>query len=84
MELELLAGVPAVGVIVGLVQLMKSMGFPSRYAGVLAVVLGLASSFAHTFYADSDLYRASVLGLMIGLSASGLWSTGKHVINRNC
>lgn len=56
MDLELVAGVSAVALIMSLVQLAKQAQLlPSRWAGLAAV------------------------GLALGLSAAGLWSTGKNV-----
>lgn len=82
MDIEIY-GVSAVLLIVGIVQLAKSIGFNSKYAGILAVIFGLAASFGYTFYQETSIFKAIVIGLALGLSASGLYSTTKHVKEQN-
>ena len=77
MDLELY-GVSAVLVIIGLVQLAKSVGFNSKYGGLLAVALGVAASLGYTFLNEVDAFKAVVIGLALGLSAAGLYSTQKN------
>jgi len=72
-------GIPAVPLILGLVELAKRFGFPSRWAGVLAVVLGIAGSLLWMYTQASPLAQAIAQGLVVGLAAAGLWSTGKSV-----
>jgi len=77
-------GLPIAAVIVGLVELAKGQGLPSRYAPVLAVVLGLA--FATLGRLDDPTVgtwlQVELLGLITGLSASGLYSGAKAQIGR--
>lgn len=77
MDLELY-GVSAVLVIIGLVQLAKSVGFNNKYGGILATVLGVGVSLGYTFFNEADIFQAIVTGLAIGLSAAGLYSTTKN------
>ncbi len=83
MELTLYA-IPIAAVIVGLVELAKGQGLPSRYAPVLAVCLGLA--FATLGKLDDPAVgtwlQTEMLGLITGLSASGLYSGAKAQIGR--
>ena len=69
-------GLPIAAVIVGLVELAKGQGLPSRYAPVLAVCLGLL--FATLGKLDDPTVgtwlQTELLGLITGLSASGLYS----------
>ena len=52
--------------ILGLVQAAKTAGLNSRYAPLLAVLLGLVSSF---------IFSTNWLeGITAGLAAAGLWS----------
>ena len=77
-------GLPIAAVIVGLVELAKGQGLPSRYAPVFAVVLGLA--FATLGRLDDPTagtwLQVELLGLITGLSASGLYSGAKAQIGR--
>ena len=83
MELTLYA-IPIAAVIVGLVELAKGQGLPSRYAPVLAVCLGLL--FATLGRLDDPTVgtwlQVELLGLITGLSASGLYSGAKAQIGR--
>jgi len=79
-----LYGLPIAAVIVGLVELAKGQGLPSRYAPVLAVCLGLL--FATLGKLDDPTVgtwlQVELLGLITGLSASGLYSGAKAQIGR--
>jgi len=74
--------VPAVLVVMGVVQLAKALGFPSRFSGLLAVALGLVLSLGYTYFSRTPWFPAIIRGLAIGLSATGLYSTAKHVLGR--
>lgn len=80
MDIEIY-GVSAVLLIVGLVGLAKNMGFKAKYGGVLAVFLGLLFSFGYTFFNETSVFRAIIIGLALGLSAAGFYSTQKNVRN---
>lgn len=71
-------GIPAVPLVIALVQLAKAAGFPSRYAGLLAAGLGLLGGALSYWFADSALAAAVVNGLVAGLGAAGVWSTVKN------
>lgn len=80
MDIELWGGISGVVLIMSLVQLAKQVfGLPGRYAGLAAVGLGVALSLAYHHFAEAELFRTVVRGLALGLSAVGLWSTGKHL-----
>jgi len=72
-------GAPATLLVMTLVQLAKGLGFPTRWAGVLSTVIGVAGGVLWHLWADSELVQAIVTGLLVGLSAAGLWSTQKNV-----
>lgn len=77
---ELIAGVGAVPLIIGLMQLAKSLGLPSKLAGLGAVVLGVGMSFLYSYYSAEIWYTALVTGLAVGLSAAGLYSVVKNAL----
>lgn len=66
--------VVVVPVITAVIQALKVAFLPNRFAPVVAIVLGIAySAFANTvFNFDTVLF-----GLLVGLSASGLYDAGK-------
>ena len=78
MDIEIY-GVSAVLLIIALVELAKNIGFNSKYGGVLAVALGLLASLGYTFFQETEVFKSIVLGLALGLSAAGLYSTQKNM-----
>jgi NADH:ubiquinone oxidoreductase subunit 4 (subunit M) len=71
------AGVCIVSVIMGLAQLLKKMGFKTRYIPIANLVMGLAAGI---FILNPKDVRAGIVqGLAMGLSASGLFSSVKNV-----
>jgi hypothetical protein len=82
-ELEL-GGVVVVPLIVGLVEVAKRIGLPAQYAAVVALGLGLLASvgaWASAATGGRDLFDATLVGLALGLSASGLYSVARTVAN---
>lgn len=76
MDLEVF-GVALVPLILALVELFKRTGLSDKWSPVLSVVLGL---LAGVFVLDTgDLYEGIVVGLALGLSATGLYSGTKNV-----
>ena len=65
-----------VPIVVGLVQVAKKAGLASKYAPVISVVLGIAG----VWVLQNNIEWIS--GVIIGLSASGLYSGGKTVIGQ--
>lgn len=65
-----------VPVIVGIVEVAKKTGLPSQYASMTAIILGV---ILVTILAGLSVVNA-IVGIVLGLSASGLWSVGKSVI----
>lgn len=78
--LELVSGVGAVGLIVGLIEVAKKMGFPKKFAPILAIAIGLLASYGYHFYETHPVYETIVIGLAIGLAAVGAYSGSKNVI----
>ena len=79
-----LATVPAV---IALVTLAKDLGLPSRLSPVLAVVLGVALQLfdltaSGVFVDYPTAMQAVATGLILGLSASGLYDGAKLVGSR--
>lgn len=77
-DFELVAGVGAVPLIMVLVQLAKSLGLPTKLAGLLAIALGVGLSFLYHYRADEVWYTALVIGLFVGSSAAGFYSSIKN------
>lgn len=76
MEIEIY-GVILVPLILGLVEVSKRVGLPTKWSPVLAVVLGLLAGIMLLF--PEDLRQGVVVGLALGLSATGLYSGAKNI-----
>lgn len=65
-------------VIVALVELFKGLGLPKKFAALISVSLG---AIIGIFYIENnDIKTRIFLGIVYGLSASGLYSTTKNSI----
>lgn len=61
----------------GLVEVFKQVGIPKKYSLLLSIVIGILLSIVYT---DSiDLKKGILMGVMLGLSASGLYSGTRSV-----
>ncbi|NLA10514.1 MAG: hypothetical protein GX883_00105 [Firmicutes bacterium] len=71
-------GIALVPVIIGLAELLKRFGLPNRLVPLAAMAMGLFFSF---FYlAPGEPKRAILMGMVLGLSAVGLFSGTKNTI----
>jgi hypothetical protein len=66
----------SVPVIVGVVEVIKRVGLSSKYAPIVSLILGVGSAM----YFVGITQDATLYGLVIGLTASGLYSGGKALI----
>lgn len=73
--------VAVIPIIVGLVELLKGVGLPKKWCPVASVVLGIVGGVV--YLCPSDVKMGIISGLVIGLSASGLYSSGKNMVNKN-
>lgn len=70
-------GVAALPLVVGIVQVAKRAGLPARFAGVLALALGVGGGIFYGYAAGLDVAASVPQGILVGLAASGVWSTTK-------
>lgn len=75
MEIYNVAIIP---LIVGLVELAKKLGLPDKFAAVLSAVLGVVIGLVYV--APDDPAKAVLVGLSMGLAASGLYSGVKNTV----
>lgn len=68
----------SVPVIVALVSAIKMAGLPSKFAPLLSIAFGVASGLL----IGGVTVDAGVVGLLFGLSASGLYSGGKAMLTQ--
>lgn len=69
-----------IGLIIGVVQVFKMAGMGEKLAPAISVVLGVASGVFIAY--PADVKSGIIFGLMIGLSACGLYSGTKNTISK--
>lgn len=76
--MEIVAGFSAIAILTGLVELTKRIGLPDRLAPVASLVLGVALAY----FAAGFSLQSVLSGIVLGLSASGLYSGVKNVAGK--
>ena len=80
------AGVAGVGLIAGLVEVCKRVGLPIVWAPALSLLLGIALSVGYEWVTVPNTrevwFNAVIVGLGLGLAASGLYSGVKNTVER--
>lgn len=71
-------GIALVPVIIGLSELLKRFGVPTRLIPLVSLALGLYFSFL--YLAPGEPKKAFLFGIVLGLSAIGLFSGTKNTI----
>lgn len=74
-------GVALIGLIVGLVEVLKRAGLPRRFLPLSSLIFGVSAGVIYIY--PSDLKAGIIVGLMMGLSASGLYSGTKNTFEKN-
>ncbi len=72
--------VAIIPLILGVVELLKQLGLPSKYAALVSAILGIIIGILYVF--PNDILRGVLVGLSMGLAASGLYSGSKNAIER--
>ena len=73
-------GILLVPLIMGIVELAKHIGMPKRYGSLLSTVIGII--FGMLYLYPEDLKKGFILGLVIGLTVPGLYTTAKNTIQQ--
>ncbi|WP_217988491.1 hypothetical protein [Paucisalibacillus globulus] len=66
-----------VPLISGLVEVIKQVGIPKKYSSILSIIFGVLLGMIYA--GPTDLKRGIIMGIMLGLSASGLYSGTRSV-----
>lgn len=66
--------------IIGLVELLKYVGLPKRFLPVASLAFGVLGGIYYIY--PEDLKSGILVGVMIGLSACGMYSGGKAMIEK--
>ena len=78
----LLTPTAIIGMIMALAEIAKNVGVPHRFIPVVDIILGvLLSGLINGLYRSMHPVECLVIGLVLGLSACGLFSGAKNVFN---
>lgn len=69
------------GVVVGIVEVIKRTGVPSRWAGLIAILVGIAIAQIGGLAGqlEGNAWNLALIGILAGISAAGVWSIPKAV-----
>ncbi len=67
--------------IMGIVELFKRAGVSKKVLPFIALVLGIVIGVVYV--ADFDWRQGILIGAMLGLSASGLYSSAKNTVEKS-
>jgi hypothetical protein len=80
MNSQELFGIFVVPAIIGLVEVCKDLGLPTKAAPALSVLFGVLAALAQLFSGQWPWIQAAVCGIALGLSACGLYAGVKTVL----
>lgn len=70
-------GIALIPIITFIVSAAKKLGVPCKFAPILSLIVGI--TFGILFLSDGDIKNGILLGMVMGMSASGLYSNGKEI-----
>ena len=70
--------IPISVIIICLVEILKDLGLPRKFAGLMSVVLGLVAGGIAVYFSKN--YDLLFLGFLSGLVATGLFSSVKNTV----
>lgn len=73
-------GAVLIPLILGLVEIFKGLGVQKKFLPLISLALGLLAGIFYVY--PNELKSGIIFGLMLGLSASGLYSGTKHSIKK--
>jgi len=74
---DLLTNVALVPVIIGVVQALRIVGLATRFAPIVAILLGIMGVLAFDGFSSMNIF----IGVVTGLSAAGLYSSTKTTLH---
>lgn len=83
----IVAGLPLVLVVLGLVEWVKRLGLAGKAVVIVSMAIGLALGLAYQISIALPIdfagwFSAAVYGLGLGLVASGIYDAGKSILNK--
>lgn len=77
---QLLFGIAVVPAVIGLVEVCKDLGLPTRAAPAASVIFGVLAALAQLYAGQWPWIQATVVGIALGLAACGLYSGAKTTV----
>lgn len=74
-----LYNVAVIPLIIGVVEMFKKAGLPVRFSPFVAVTFGIILG---VYFIANDVREGIIIGIMYGLSASGLYSGTKNMVEK--
>lgn len=74
---DAITAILSVPAILALITIAKDLGLPSKLAPVAAIVVGVVLAVLNHLLAGTPVWGAIASGLLLGLSASGVYDTAK-------
>jgi hypothetical protein len=68
-----------IAVLIGLGQIAKQLGLPTKYIPLMNLVLGVAVGLLGGLGADISILEQIIAGAVVGLTASGLYDQKKII-----
>lgn len=77
----IIAGLPLAAFCGVVVEFIKRVGLPNKYAALLSVAIGMVLMWALT-YGDASLLESLAAGFLAGATASGVYSGSKAIVSK--
>jgi hypothetical protein len=74
------AGFAIVPIIMGISEILKQIGVNAKVIPTINLIQGLIFGAGLYIYQGKDVVEGIIVGLVMGLLASGLYSSGKNTI----
>ncbi len=75
--------VELMGAVVGITEVVKNLGLPSKFCAPFAILLGVGLAVvAEIIYGGGNYFRALVRGIIFGTTATGIYSVGGKVVDK--
>ncbi|WBW95793.1 holin [Oceanirhabdus sp. W0125-5] len=72
-------GIALIPIVTILVNIIKGTGVPTKFLPLISLCIGVV--FGILFVGNGDIKNGVLAGIVIGISASGLYSNGREVVN---